>query len=113
MMNLGPEKRRIIEKISEEHRFKRLLEVGTYCGYSAIVLSQCVLHPDAKIISLETNKKHADIARRILSHSGVRNVTVLGESMYEAASFLNEAGPFDLVFLDQEKEQYLPDLAFL
>ncbi len=33
--------------------------------------------------------------------------------MYGAASFLNEVGPFDLVFLDQEKEQYMPDLTFL
>lgn len=77
MMNLGPEKRRIMERVAEQHQLKKLLEIGTYCGYSALVLSQCALQPDAKIISLEINKKHADIARKILAHSGVRNVTVL------------------------------------
>lgn len=87
--------------MAQQHRIKKLLEVGTYCGYSALVLSQCALEPDAKIVTLEINKKHADIARRIIAHSGVRNVTILGENMYEAASCLNESGPFDLVFLDQ------------
>lgn len=100
-MNVGPEKRRIIEKVAEQHQLKKLLEVGTYCGYSALVLSQCALQPDAKIVTLEINKKYADIARRIIAHSGVRNVTVIGENIYEAVSFLNDSGPFDLIFLDQ------------
>jgi catechol O-methyltransferase len=113
MMNLGPEKRRILEKVTAEHRVRKVLEIGTYCGYSALALAHSPLQPDAKIVSLEINKRHAEIAKRILAHSGVRNVNVVTETIYEAVSLLNDSGPFDLVLMDQEKEQYLDDLRFL
>lgn len=35
------------------------------------------------------------------------------ENIYEANSFLNETGPFDLVFMDQEESDYMKDLHFL
>ena len=41
------------------------------------------------------------------------NVRVVNQDMYTCVSSLKEAGPFDLVFLDQEKNEYLPDLLFL
>lgn len=39
MMNAGPEKRRILEKVVSENKIKKVLDIGTYCGYSAIALS--------------------------------------------------------------------------
>ena len=52
MMNIGPEKRRIIEKVVAEGRVRTVLEIGTYCGYSALALSQTALQGEAKIVTL-------------------------------------------------------------
>jgi catechol O-methyltransferase len=40
-------------------------------------------------------------------------VTVVDQDMYGGVSSLKETGPFDLVFFDQEMDEYLPDLLFL
>lgn len=89
MMNIGPEKRKIFEKVIAENKVRSVLEIGTYCGYSVIAISQAALQPDNKIVTLEVNKKVAEIAKKIIAHSGVRNIILKTENIYEANSFLN------------------------
>ena len=64
MMNLGPEKAYIIrKKILEKSPPKHILDVGGYCGYSA--LSYTAHSPDLKVYVIELKKDYCKIARRI------------------------------------------------
>jgi predicted O-methyltransferase YrrM len=85
---------------------RRILEIGTLGGYSAIWLARA-LPPDGRLISLEYSPKHADVARANLAHAGLAEVSEVrvgpGLELLPALS-----GPFDLFFIDADKEGY-PD----
>lgn len=120
LINVGDEKGGILDAAIAESRPQRLLELGTYCGYSA--LRMAVAAPTAKIYSIEFNPDNAKIARRILEHAGVSDrVTVvvgtLGDGGKTVATLKDDHGfgpsTLDLVFLDHAKDAYLPDLQLI
>lgn len=88
---------------------KRILEIGTLGGYSAIWLARA-LPVDGKLISLELNEHHAAVARRNLAHAGLAaKVEVrVGPALatLTAMAQANEA-PFDLAFIDADKDGYV------
>lgn len=117
LINVGDEKGRILDDVVAKARPARILELGTYCGYSAVRMAAKA--PAARIYSIEFSPANAAIARRILSHAGVgERVTVvvgtLGDggktirTLRDAHGFGN--GTVDLVFIDHDKNAYLPDL---
>jgi predicted O-methyltransferase YrrM len=87
---------------------RRVLEIGTLGGYSTIWLARAL--PDGgKVVSLEINPHHAEIARRNLEHAGLLARLELREG--RAAGLLESlaqegAGPFDLIFIDADKGSY-------
>jgi catechol O-methyltransferase len=117
MMNVGDEKGALLDAAVHRVRPDRLLELGTYCGYSALRTVRAM--PDqAHLYSLEFNPDNAEIARRILDHAGASaRVTVvvgtLGDG-HTVATLENEhgfrEGSLDFVFIDHDKDAYLPDL---
>ncbi len=118
LMNVGDEKGELLDAAIERARPKLLLELGTYCGYSALRTSQAMA-PGARLISVEFNPDNAAIARRILDHAGVgERVTVVEGSLADGGATVDtlEAeygfgpGALDFIFLDHAKELYLPDL---
>jgi len=79
LINVGDEKGKILDAAIRRARPRMVLELGAYCGYSA--LRMAVATPDARITSIEFSPANADIARRILDHAGVDNrVTVVSIS---------------------------------
>ena len=77
LINVGDEKGALLDAAVRRAQPKRLLELGTYCGYSALRTAR-VMPDDAHLYSLEFLQANADIARRILSHAGVDSrVTVI------------------------------------
>jgi catechol O-methyltransferase len=117
LINIGDEKGRILDAAIARARPGCVLELGTYCGYSA--LRMAVAAPSARIVSIEFSEANARIARRILEHAGVdgRVVVVVGrlgdggatvDTLREVHGF--RAGSVDLLFLDHDKNAYLPDL---
>jgi catechol O-methyltransferase len=118
MINVGDQKGQILDAAIRRSAPQRLLELGTYCGYSALRTARAM--PDgAHLTSLEFNADNAAIARRILAHAGVADrVTVvegtLGDGGTTIAALESEhgfhAGSLDFAFLDHAKEAYLPDL---
>lgn len=117
LINVGDEKGKILDDAVARSDAKRILELGTYCGYSA--LRMAVAAPDAHIYSIEFNADNADIARRIHRHAGVgERITVvegtLGDGGVTADALENThgfaSGSIDLVFIDHAKEAYLPDI---
>jgi catechol O-methyltransferase len=117
LINVGDEKGAILDAAVRRARPRLILELGTYCGYSALRMAHAA--PDAHIFSVELNPANAEIARRIFAHAGVAaRVTVvvgsLGDGGATVATLGGElglgAGSVDFVFVDHAKDAYLPDL---
>jgi len=118
MMNVGDEKGEILDAAIRVAEPRLLLELGTYCGYSALRTIRAA--PDgARLFSIEFNPANAEIARRVLDHAGVGDrVTVVVGTLSDDGKTITAlesehgfaAGTTDFVFLDHDKDHYLPDL---
>ena len=118
LINVGDEKGALLDAAIERAQPRLLLELGTYCGYSALRTARR-MPADAHLVSIEYVDANADIARRILDHAGVGDrVTVVVGSLADdgstAAALEREHGfahgTLDFVFIDHDKDLYLPDL---
>jgi catechol O-methyltransferase len=118
LINVGDEKGDILDRAVDRVRPCRLLELGTYCGYSALRMARR-MPPDAHLYSVEFNPANADIARRIFAHAGVDDrVTVVIGTLGDGGNTLRRLreehglgkGALDLIFIDHDKDAYLPDL---
>src|SRR5438876_959403 len=118
MINVGDEKGEILDRAVRRVSPQLLLELGTYCGYSALRMAR-VMPPGARLCSIEFNAANAAIARRIWDHAGVADqLTVVVGTLGDGGSTINRlrtehgftAGSVDFVFVDHDKAAYLPDL---
>ena len=84
----------------------RILEIGTAIGYSGIWLATA-LPPDGMLITMEVDEDRAEQARRNFSRAGLasRVTVIVGDAQLKIAKV---SGPFDLVFLDTDKQLYVP-----
>lgn len=84
---------------------RNILEIGTLGGYSAIWMARA-LSGDGRLVSLELDARHAEVASRNLERAGVgAKVSVrVGPAIETLPKLEREgAGPFDLVFIDADK----------
>jgi predicted O-methyltransferase YrrM len=82
---------------------RSVLEIGTLGGFSTIWLARGV-GPDGRVLTLEYEPKHAEVARANLDRAGVGDrVEVLVGPALETLPTVTD-GPFDLVFIDADKE---------
>ncbi len=90
----------------------KILELGTATGYSAIYLARGCQPAQGRVLSLEFDESMASRARANLARAGLdaRVEVRVGEALNLMAAM---AGPFDLIFLDIDKESYLPALVKL
>jgi len=99
---------RLLSLLSRMIQPSRILELGTYTGYSALCLAEG-LAEDGTLITLERNDELEDIIRRHLSLSPLGNRVQLkiGDAcqLFTDDPELNDR-PFDLVFMDADKRQY-------
>ena len=94
-----------IETILEIKKPESILEVGTAVGYSALQFSKH-LKENGKIITMELNEDTANIARENIKELGKDNVIeVVNSDAYEYMKTLE--GPFDVIFIDAAKGQYM------
>jgi predicted O-methyltransferase YrrM len=94
-----------LQMISKMIGPKRILEIGTFTGYSAICLAQG-LQPKGKLITLDCNPEMEDFALPYFEEAGLKDKI---EMIVGDATGIIETleGPFDLVFIDADKENYL------
>ncbi|OBA83929.1 methyltransferase [Mycobacterium sp. 1164966.3] len=84
---------------------RRILELGTLGGFSTIWLARGA-GPQGRVVTLEYEPKHADVARANLERAGVADrVEVLVGAALDTLPTVR--GPFDLVFIDADKENNL------
>jgi caffeoyl-CoA O-methyltransferase len=83
---------------------RRVLELGTYSGYSALSMAHA-LPPDGRIISCEYSDEHADFAQRHIDASPYADrIEIRRGPAIDTIATLD--GPFDLVFVDADKTSY-------
>ena len=95
---------RVLSMISWMLRPKRILELGTFTGYSALCLAEG-LAEGGKLVTIEHNDELEDTIRRNFAKSPLSNRIDLriGDCKLEIG---NLEGPFDLVFIDADKREY-------
>ncbi|OBI14978.1 O-methyltransferase [Mycobacterium sp. E2497] len=84
----------------------RILEIGTLGGYSTIWLARGA-GPQGRVVTLEYEPRHAEVARANLERAGLadRVDVIVGAALDTLPTV--DGGPFDLVFIDADKENYV------
>ncbi len=109
---VGPFDGRHLEVIARSAGAKRMIEVGTLGGYSAVCLARA-LPDDGHLHTFELEAAHAQVARESLRLAGVLDkVTIHVGPALERLADVEADGPFDLVFLDADKAGYPDYLAW-
>jgi predicted O-methyltransferase YrrM len=100
---------RLLELLARLGGARAILEIGTLGAYSTIWLARA-LPPDGRLVTLEADPRHARVARENLERAGFAAVAeVIEGPALETLPRL--AGPFDLVFIDADKEHSADYLA--
>ncbi len=106
---IGPLVGELLFILARATQARRVLELGTATGYSAIYLARGCEPQNGKVITLEVDANMAARARNNCARAGVEDRVEVREG--EALLLMEGlAGPFDLVFLDIDKESYLAAL---
>ncbi len=108
-INVSANEGKLLYLIARMAGARRVLEIGTLGGYSTTWLARA-LPPDGKLITLELDQKHADVARRNLDRAGVgeRVEIRVGRAVDSLRGMVERGeGPFDLIFIDADKESYV------
>lgn len=117
LVNIGDEKGPLLDAAVRRCAPAMVLELGTYCGYSALRIAREA--PSARICSVELSAANAQVAKRIWTHAGIADriscvVGTLGDGGATLDTLTREHGvtdgAVDLVFIDHDKRAYLPDL---
>jgi caffeoyl-CoA O-methyltransferase len=109
-INISPNQGRLLQLLAAMSGARRILEIGTLGGYSAIHLARA-LPDDGAMISLEIDEHHARVARNNIARAGLSDkVEIRVGDAHELLASLTEdnEGPFDVIFIDADKEGY-PD----
>jgi predicted O-methyltransferase YrrM len=107
--DVSPAQGRLLELLARLAGARRILEVGTLAGYSTLWLARA-LAPDGHLVTLEADPRHAAVARKSLAAAGLAGVVELLEGP-ALATLPRLEGPFDLVFIDADKEHSADYLA--
>jgi catechol O-methyltransferase len=121
LMNVGDEKGALLDAAIARAKPKLLLELGTYCGYSALRTVR-MAPSDARLVTIEFSAQNAAIARSHFEHAGVGDrVTIIVGTLGDGGKTVDalrerhgfRPGALDFVFIDHAKDAYLPDLALI
>lgn len=117
LVNVGDEKGALLDAAVRRSHPRLALELGTYCGYSALRIARAA--PSARVVSVELAEANAEVARRIWNHAGVSDritcvVGTIGDGGRTLAALEAEheiqPGSLDFLFIDHDKNAYLADL---
>ena len=124
--SIGPIKGKIIEDVIKEHKPRKVLEIGTLHGYSAILIANIILGEkyakenfaskvsgsEPILISVEKDQKLANIARKNIENSRLsKKIQVIDGDALEVIPRLKSK--FKMIFLDATKSEYLKYLQLI
>ena len=102
-INVSPAHGKLLWLLARLQNARRILEVGTLGGYSTIWLARG-LAAGGRLITLEALEKHAAVARSNLERAGVSKVVDVRVGQALATLPTVKEGPFDLAFIDADKQ---------
>ncbi|WCM24263.1 O-methyltransferase [Paraburkholderia bryophila] len=108
VINVAPNQGKLLNLLAKLRGARRILEVGTLGGYSTIWLARA-LPADGRLVSLEVDAAHAQVARANVERAGLSKTVsvVLGPAAQTLDQFVADAAePFDMIFLDADKRSY-------
>jgi predicted O-methyltransferase YrrM len=105
LIHVAPNQGKLLHLLARIQGARRVLEFGTLGGYSAIWLARA-LPEDGRLVTLEANPHHAEIARANIARAGLSHIVDIrvGRALELLPSLYQEnAAPFDLIFIDADK----------
>jgi predicted O-methyltransferase YrrM len=105
---VSPTQGKLLHVLARVQGARRILEIGTLGGYSTIWLARA-LPADGRLISLEIDRRHAEVAQTNLDRAGLSSAVEirLGLALDTLPKLVSEGrGPFDLIFIDADKPGY-------
>ncbi|XP_051006628.1 catechol O-methyltransferase [Acomys russatus] len=115
-MNVGNVKGQIVDAVIREYSPSLVLELGAYCGYSAVRMAR-LLPPGGRLLTMEMNPDYAAITQQMVDFAGLGDkVTILIGASQDLIPQLKkkyDVDTLDMVFLDHWKDRYLPDTHLL
>ena len=102
-ISIKPEEGRFLQFLVRACGARKAVEIGTLDGYSGTWIGRGLL-PGGKLISLDKEPKHAEVARKHFAEAGLGDVIeVLVGDAHRLLLEIKSQGPFDFVFIDAEK----------
>ena len=105
-INVAPTQGKLLNLLARLQGARAILEIGTLGGYSTIWLARA-LPSDGRMVTLEVDPKHAVVARANVARAGLADIVEVrvGRALETLPLLAAEGhGPFDLVFIDADKE---------
>jgi predicted O-methyltransferase YrrM len=108
-MQISPEQGQFMQFLIKATKAKRALEVGTFTGYSSLVVA-LALPEDGEVVACDVSEEFTSVARRYWEEAGVAGKIHLrlgpGTETLEAMVAAGEAESFDFAFIDADKPNY-------
>jgi predicted O-methyltransferase YrrM len=107
-IHVSPVQGKLLNLLARLQGARNILEIGTLAAYSTIWLARA-LPAGGRLITLESNPKHGEVARANIARAGLTEVVELhlGKALDTLPQIAGK-GPFDLIFIDADKPSY-PD----
>jgi len=106
-INVTPSQGKLLQLVARIQGARSILEIGTLGGYSTIWLARA-LPAGGRLVTLEADARHADVARANIARAGLAEIVDLRlgpalDTLPQLAA--SRRGPFDLIFIDADKEE--------
>lgn len=110
--SIGPSVAQLVDILILATRPKRVLEIGTSTGYSAIAMGRALVHTGGRLTTVEIEPRLAEVARENIQEAGLDDVV---EVVIDDANLVLDEfpGPFGLILQDGSKDDYLQMLPLL
>lgn len=109
LIQISPDQGRFLYLLCKMINAKNALEIGTLTGYSGIHIARG-LRENGKLVTVDMEKKHAEIAKKYFEQAGLKNKTevVVSSGLDYMKKLVSEKLKFDFIFIDANKTNY-PD----
>ncbi len=105
---ITPNQGKLLELLARIHQAQSILELGTLGGYSTIWLARA-LPEGGRLVTLERETRYAEVALANIANAGLADTVQVrvGPALETLPEMHGEgAGPFDLIFIDADKQNY-------
>lgn len=106
-MQISAYEARILQFLCQIAKVKKAIEIGTLYGYSSLMIAQA-LPKNGKLFTLDLNAKRQQIAKNLMQKNPhQKKIQFIAGTALDSLKSLESKAPFDMVFIDADKTNYL------